>query len=122
MNTSSPGDSTSANTSSARRRWISIPFLIVALVLGVGAYYAGPKIMAYYFLWSDRGSSAAIPAENVSPERPSFPSDGNPRGFGGGGEVLSQDPAERAKRRPPAEFDEETKPTGEAATPAVPKT
>lgn len=127
MNTE-PSDRFSTEAASAKKRSVvSIPILI-AVALAAGAYYLGPTAMSYYFLLEGQGKVPRIPyTEVAAPDQAAAPSnignvgmDGN-RGMGGG-EMQSLSSADRAKRRPPAEFDEEPQPVTKESTPEVPKT
>jgi hypothetical protein len=57
-----------------KKKPVSMTFLMAVILLGVGAYFAGPHVMTYVMLWQE-GAKARGPAiESQMPEgRPTLP-------------------------------------------------
>lgn len=56
-----------------KKKPISIRFLIVVILVGVGAYLAGPRIMTYVMLLQEGAKARGPVIEREAPEgRPSF--------------------------------------------------
>ena len=60
-------------TNPSKGRPTSIPLLICVGLLGLGAAFAGPTVMTYYFLFQEEAKAQAI---YKSASRPSLPSPG----------------------------------------------
>lgn len=67
-----------------KRPLISLPFLVVMAVLGIGGYLAGPWLMTQYFEFEEsRKANATLDGFESGSERPG--ADDQSAGVGGGG-------------------------------------
>jgi hypothetical protein len=58
-----------------QRKPISLTFLIIVLLLGVGGYFAGPYVMTYVMLMQEGAKARGPAVESPMPEgRPTLPS------------------------------------------------
>jgi hypothetical protein len=61
-------------TAVERKKAVSVKFLVIAALLGLGAYVAGPYVMTYVMLIQEGVKAKAAPVQSEIPEgRPTLP-------------------------------------------------